>query len=108
MKHNRPSTFPSRYIVYSLTGLAIFLMAFSGLPLPGSANKAAGPAAADIKVLGTSNVHDWSMEDKDVNCTATFIYEGKAPMPTKLTVFTFSFPRSFPKERQIRDGFESL
>jgi hypothetical protein len=92
MKHIKLFLFSPRYMAYSLTGIAVFLMAFSAFPLSSGAKKAAGPADADIKVLGTSNVHDWSMEDKDVSCTATFTYAEKAPMPTKLTVFTFSFP----------------
>jgi polyisoprenoid-binding protein YceI len=85
MKHKR--------ILYSLVGAVIFLMAFSVAPLAWAHKMAGGTADADIKVLGTSNVHDWSMEDKDVNCTAKFTYAtGKSSMPEGLSVFTFSFP----------------
>jgi len=45
-------------------------MAFLVVPVTVVINSAAGAANADIKVLGTSNVHNWSMEDKDVTCTA--------------------------------------
>ena len=76
-----------------LIGLAIFLMAFSVVPHSGIHNRAGGTADADIKVLGTSNLHNWSMEDKDVNCTAKFTYAtSKSSMPEGLSVFTFSFP----------------
>jgi hypothetical protein len=79
--------------LYSLAGIAIFLMAFSVAPLSGAHTMAGGTADADIKVLGTSNVHDWSMEDKDVNCTAKFTYAaGRSSMPEGLSIFTFSFP----------------
>lgn len=79
--------------MYPLLGLAIFIMAFSVVPFSGVNNKATGTADADIKVLGTSNLHNWSMEDKDVTCTAKFSYvQGRASMPGGLTAFTFSFP----------------
>ena len=71
---------------------AILLTASSAFPPSAAMTIPTGTGTADVKVLGTSNVHDWSMEDKNVNCTATFMYAGKASMPTKLTVFTFSFP----------------
>ena len=76
-----------------LIGLAIFLMAFSVVPHSGIHNRAGGTADADIKVLGTSNLHNWSMEDKDVSCTAKFTYAaGKSSMPEGLAAFTFSLP----------------
>ena len=78
---------------YTLIGIAIFLMAFSVTPVTGIVNRAAGAADADIKVLGTSNIHDWSMEDKNVACTARFTYAaGKNSMPAGLSAFTFTFP----------------
>ena len=78
---------------YALPGLSIFLMAFSAVSMTAAINRAAGAAEADIKVLGTSNVHDWSMEDKDVACTVKFTYAaGKASMPDGLKGFGFAFP----------------
>ena len=78
---------------FALIGLTISLMAFSVIPVTGVGNRAAGAADADIKVLGTSNVHDWSMEDKDVSCTAKFTYAaGKPSMPDGLVGFGFTFP----------------
>jgi polyisoprenoid-binding protein YceI len=93
MKHNRLFHFSYRYLSYSLIGLAIFLLAFSAVPLFGVNGRADGTAGADIKVLGTSNLHDWSMEDKDVPCAAKFTYSsGKSTIPNGLSSFTFSLP----------------
>lgn len=92
MKHNGGLKFSYQLIVYSLIGLAICFTAFSA-GLSTGVNRADGRAGADIKVLGTSNLHDWSMEDKDVSCTATFTYAaGKPSIPGGLSVFNFSFP----------------
>lgn len=92
MQHNR-ILLSSRYTAYVLIAMAIFLMAFSMVPVRGVSNRAAGAADADVKVLGTSNLHDWSMEDKDVACTAKFTYgAGKASMPDGLKGFAFTFP----------------
>ncbi len=92
MQHNR-ILLSSRFTAYTLIGLAIFLMAFSFMPVTVVINRAAGAADADVKVLGTSNVHDWSMEDKDVTCTAKFTYAaGKTSMPDGLNGFGFTFP----------------
>jgi hypothetical protein len=93
MKRNRLFHFSYPYLGYALLGLAIFLMAFSFVPMAGVINRAAGTAKADIKVLGTSNLHNWSMEDKNVSCTAKFTYgAGKTSMPGGLAAFSFTFP----------------
>jgi hypothetical protein len=93
MKNNRGLHFSYPLMVYGSIGLAIFLMAFSVVPMTGVIDRAAGTANADIKVLGTSNVHNWSMEDKDVSCTAKFTYgAGKTSMPGGLAAFSFTFP----------------
>ena len=52
----------------------------------------AGVGNADVKVLGTSNLHNWSMEDRDVTCSVQFMYEVGKAMPVSLTTFTFAFP----------------
>lgn len=88
---------PYRLVAYLLIGSAIFLTAFSVMPVSGvvllKGPVANGSADADIKVLGTSNLHDWSMEDKDVSCTAKFTYATtKSTMPTALETLTLSFP----------------
>jgi len=51
-----------------------------------------GAASADIKVLGTSNLHNWSMEDKAVACSAKFTYSTGKAVPESLAALTFSFP----------------
>ena len=81
-----------KYVRYALIGAAIFLCAFSAMPMKTAMNRLAGAADADVKVLGTSNLHDWSMEDKDVTCSARFTYEAGKTVPASLTTFAFSFP----------------
>jgi YceI-like protein len=80
-----------KFAFYASVGAAIFLCAFSVVPFSNVTN-APGAASADVKVLGTSNLHSWSMEDKDVTCSARFTYEAGKAVPTALAVFTFSFP----------------
>jgi polyisoprenoid-binding protein YceI len=93
MKNSLNMYFSSSYMGTALIALAFCQMAFSGLPKKGVINRAAGSASADIKVLGTSNLHDWSMEDKDVACTAKFTYAaGKTSVPDGLSGFGFTFP----------------
>jgi len=93
MKNNKYLHFSFPNMGYVLTGITVLLMAFSVVPVTGVINKVTGAADADIKVLGTSNVHNWSMEDKDVTCTAKFTYAaGKTAMPDGLNGFGFTFP----------------
>jgi polyisoprenoid-binding protein YceI len=93
MRNKRHLQFSFQNVGYALIGLSISLMAFSVVPVKVVVNRAAGAADADVKVLGTSNVHDWTMEDKDVTCTAKFTYAaGKASMPDGLNGFGFTFP----------------
>lgn len=48
---------------------------------------------ADIKVLGTSNLHDWTMEAKNINCSATFNFPaGNIILPQSLTELNLSVP----------------
>lgn len=81
---------PYKYAGFALAGLVIFLSAFSVTPMV--AVSAAASADADVKVLGTSNLHNWSMEDKDVTCSAVFTYATGKALPVSLSTFTFSFP----------------
>ena len=74
-------------MVFPLTGLVIFLTAFSVNPLIRDKNVAATSSVADIKVLGTSNLHDWSMEDKAVSCVAIFSFApGRLMFPGHLNL----------------------
>src|ERR1700722_14527092 len=77
---------------YTVIGISILLSAFSIIPPPTSARLAPGTAKADIKVLGTSNLHNWSMEDKAVACSAKFTYSAGKAVPVSLAALTFSFP----------------
>lgn len=93
MKYNRHSLFSYQNMVYVVIGLPIFLMAFSTVPTGWFGNRAIGAADVDIKVLGTSNLHNWSMEDKDVTCTARFTYAAaRSALPVGLEGFTLTLP----------------
>ena len=70
----------------------IILCAFAVMPVRTVINPAPGVGNADVKVLGTSNLHDWSMEDKDVACSVQFTYGAGKTLPVSLAAFTFSFP----------------
>jgi len=70
----------------------VVLCAFAVMPSWPAAHKAAGVGNADVKVLGTSNLHDWSMEDKDVACSVQFTYAAGKAIPVSLTTFTFTLP----------------
>jgi polyisoprenoid-binding protein YceI len=72
-------------------GLAvIFLLAISGPLRAQDAYLATDP---DIKVLGTSNLHNWSMEVKDVSCSAKFTFGSAAGNPpAALTSFDLTIP----------------
>jgi YceI-like domain len=92
MYYDRPSKLVYKYTPYLLIGAAIFLCAFSITTIKTGTDRLAGAADADVKVLGTSNLHDWSMEDKDVACSATFMYSAGKTVPASLATFAFSFP----------------
>ena len=92
MKFDRPLQLVYKYGRYTLTGVGIFFSVFAVLPAKTIAGNAPGSANADIKVLGTSNLHAWSMEDKDVTCTARFTYAAGKTVPASLATFNFSFP----------------
>ena len=81
MKYNQPLRLRYKCAGYALIGVGIFLCAFAAMPVRAVGNMAAGAGNADVKVLGTSNVHDWSMEDKDVACSASLRMQRARPMP---------------------------
>jgi hypothetical protein len=70
----------------------IILCALAAMPVRTVINPAPGVGNADVKVLGTSNLHNWSMEDKDVACSVQFMYEAGKTLPVSLAAFTFAFP----------------
>jgi len=93
MKSTQSLNLSYKYVAFSLMGIAIFLTTFSIVPPAGRNNIADGSSDADIKVLGTSNLHNWSMEDKAVACVAKFTFStAKGNTPVGLDNFSFSFP----------------
>ena len=92
MKFNQPLGQGNKFAGYALLGVAFFLCAFAVMPMGTVTRPAAGVGNADVKVLGTSNLHNWSMEDKDVTCSVQFIYGASKTLPISLSAFTFTFP----------------
>jgi hypothetical protein len=79
----------------------IFLAVFSGSLRAQDAYKATDP---DIKVLGTSNLHNWSMEAKDISCSATFIFPPVGNnLPQSLTALDLTIP-----VRNLKSGESSM
>jgi hypothetical protein len=81
-----------KFAFFVLVGAALALVAFSARTLRTIHHTVKGVATADIKVLGTSNLHSWSMEDKEVSCSARFTYAADKAIPASLVSFTFTFP----------------
>jgi hypothetical protein len=92
MKYNQPLRLLSKYAQYALIGVSMFLCAFAVMSMRTVSNSAAGVGNADVKVLGTSNLHNWSMEDKDVTCSVKFMYGAGKTLPVSLAAFTFTVP----------------
>jgi len=49
-------------------------------------------ADPDIKVSGTSNLHNWSMEAKEMSCTAKFSFAVGSSLPQSLSALELSIP----------------
>jgi hypothetical protein len=89
-KNNRTAMSGSAYTKAVWGPAFIFLALFSGSLRAQDAYNATGP---DIKVLGTSNLHNWSMEAKDLSCTAKFGFvSGGNGQPQSLSTFDLSIP----------------
>lgn len=70
--------------------LFIFLLGLSGSLRAQDTYRVADP---DIKVLGTSNLHNWSMEAKDISCSANFSFgTGASVLPQSLTALNLVIP----------------
>lgn len=81
----------SKYTKYVLGAIIICLTGFSGIPVTGKIYKAVSSGDADIKVLGTSNLHNWTMEAKDIACSANFDFlPGNNSEPQSLTSLSLS------------------
>jgi len=92
MKKSRSLVLVYKSACFVLVGAGLLLCAFSTRPVRRIHHSPKGAATADIKVLGTSNLHNWSMEDKEVSCSARFTYAAGKAEPASLASFTFSFP----------------
>jgi YceI-like domain len=92
MQYNQALRLVYKYARFALIGVFIFVYAFAVMPISTVAHSAAGAGNADVKVLGTSNLHNWSMEDKDVACSVQFTYQAGKTLPVSLAAFTFTFP----------------
>jgi polyisoprenoid-binding protein YceI len=67
----------------------IFLLGLSGTLRAQEAYRASDP---DIKVSGTSNLHNWSMEAKDASCSAKFSFAAGNTQPQSLTTLELVIP----------------
>jgi polyisoprenoid-binding protein YceI len=95
---------PASYVRYALGAIVICLSGFSDILPAGNANLPASPGNADIKVSGTSNLHDWTMEAKDISCSAEFNFlPGNSNEPKSLTALTLSVP-----VQQLKSGKSSM
>jgi polyisoprenoid-binding protein YceI len=55
--------------------------------------KISNPSNADIKVLGTSNLHNWTMETRTMTCSAKFIFRpGNPDQLQSLTNLVLAIP----------------
>ena len=91
MKRNNRFTAPVYVYSKAIAGLAVILMLGSSGPL--RAQNAYRVSDPDIKVLGTSNLHKWSMEAKDVSCSAKFGFgPGAGVLPQSLTELDLVIP----------------
>jgi polyisoprenoid-binding protein YceI len=78
---------------YILAIALISLTGFSGIHPEKNKTRSATSGDADIKVSGTSNLHDWTMEAKNSSCSATFNFlPGNNNQPQSLTALTLSVP----------------
>jgi hypothetical protein len=91
MKKNNRFTAPALTNVKRISGLVmIFLIGLSGSLRAQDTYRVADP---NIKVLGTSNLHNWSMEAKDISCSVNFVFgPGASALPQSLTTLDLGIP----------------
>jgi polyisoprenoid-binding protein YceI len=107
-KERSSEAIASKYIRYAIGTLIVCLTGIIGLtgltgftdfagftatrPAP-AAYRLTAAGNADIKVLGTSNLHNWTMEAKDITCSAKFNFlPGNGNQPKSLTELSLSVP----------------
>jgi polyisoprenoid-binding protein YceI len=81
-------------------GVLVILMAFASSLRAQDVYRAEAP---DIKVSGTSNLHNWSMEAKDMSCSAKFSFAAAGSQPQSLTTLELSVP-----VRNLKSGESSM
>ena len=89
MKKNRLFKAPDTTYTKGVWGLAIIFLTLAGSLRAQDVYRAADP---DIKVLGTSNLHNWSMEAKDITGSAKFGFAAGGGEPQSLTALDLSIP----------------
>ena len=83
----------SMYVRYALGIAVLCLTGFSSSHTTLDNRKSALSGLADIKVLGTSNLHNWTMEAKNITCSATFNFPpGNIIQPQSLTDLSLTIP----------------
>jgi polyisoprenoid-binding protein YceI len=83
----------SKYVSYICGAAVVLLAAFPGIILAQDTYKISASGDPDIKVLGTSNLHNWSMEAKMLSCSAKFNFPGgNNSLPQSLTSLNLTIP----------------
>ena len=92
------------YVRYAIGVAVICLTGFTGIGLTQNTYRATTSGNADIIVLGTSNLHNWTMEAKDISCSAKFNFlPGNDNQPQSLTALNLSVP-----VRNLKSGESSM
>jgi hypothetical protein len=87
MKKYVPLTSSCPTYIKGIWVLPVFFLMFAGSIRAQEVYNAPDP---DIKVLGTSNLHNWSMEAKEVSCSAKFGFSPGNTLPQTLTALELS------------------
>jgi len=83
----------AKHIRLALSVALICVTGFTGILLAVGTNRVTTIGNADIKVLGTSNLHNWTMEAKTVTCSVAFNFgTGGGTLPESLTALNLSVP----------------
>ncbi len=82
----------SKYLKYAIGIAVVCLTGFTGISPTPPTNNATKPGDADIKISGTSNLHNWTMEAKGISCPAKFNFLPGHGQPESLTALTLSIP----------------
>jgi polyisoprenoid-binding protein YceI len=70
----------------------VSLASFPGILRAQDIYTIASSGGTDIKVLGTSNLHNWTMDAREISCSAKFIFAGNNFQPQSLAALNLSVP----------------